>query len=106
MLVFEIPKEDHDLIEKVTATFKNYEITDVNSLDAETISQVIVPTIQAALPVASAIIVALISASRKVKVKWNNIEISGTEKQVEKFLEKIVALESEQNNKKNTKKGK
>lgn len=90
MLVFEIPKENRTMIEEIKNVFPNCNEIDVNSLDAETMTNVIVPVIEAALPVVSAIIVAALGSSKKVKVKWDGIEISGTEKQVEKFLDKIV----------------
>ena len=99
MLVIEIPKEHQELVEEIKSAIPNCKVVEVNSLDAETITQVIIPMVQAALPVVSAIVVAAISASKKVKVKWNNIEITGTEKQVREFLDKISKLEAQKNEK-------
>ena len=56
----------------------------------------IVPIITVTIPAAASIIVKAIGVSSKVEIEWNGIRIKGTEKQVEKFLNKIYSLEEEE----------
>ena len=89
MLVFNIPKQYENLIAEITDTFENSELLEVDSLGADTLVQVIVPLIETALAL---IIIKAQSISSKVEVEWDGIKIKGTEKQVEKFLNKICSL--------------
>lgn len=93
MLLFNIPKEYPELAQEISQSFGNSEIVEVDSLSADTIIQVIVPFIQVSIPALTGIIINAISVSSKVEVEWNGIKIKGTEKQVEKFLNKIIALD-------------
>lgn len=93
MLLFNIPKEYSELAREVSQSFENSEIVEVDSLAADTIIQVIVPIITVSIPALASIIVKAISVSSKVEVEWNGIKIKGTEKQVEKFLNKIISLD-------------
>ena len=92
MLIFNVPKEYPDLISDINKTFDNSEIVEVDSLEAEIIVQVIVPIITVAVPAVVSIILKAMSISSKVEVEWDGIKIKGTEKQVEKFIEKISNL--------------
>lgn len=94
MLIFNIPKDCTELVQEVRRSFENSEIVEVDSLATDTIIQVIVPILTVSIPALSSIIVKAISVSSKVEVEWNGIKIKGTEKQVEKFLTKIVSLDN------------
>lgn len=93
MLLFNIPKEYPELAQEISQSFENSEIVEVDSLAADTIIQVIVPIIAGSISALTTIIVNAIKVSSKVEVEWNGIKIKGTEKQVEKFLNKIIALD-------------
>lgn len=97
MLVIEIPKSNKDLITEVQNTFENCEIVEVDSLGADTIIQILVPTITVGIPAASAIIVQILK-SAKTNVKYNNIEVSGTPKNISKIIEAIKSSETINNN--------
>lgn len=94
MLIFNIPKDCTELAQEVRQSFENSEIVEVDSLATDTIIQVIVPILTVSIPKLSSIIVKAMSVSSKVEVEWNGIKIKGTEKQVEKFLTKIVSLDN------------
>jgi hypothetical protein len=96
MLIFNIPKKYQELIKEVRENFDNSELVEVDSLGADIIVQVIVPIITVTIPAAASIIVKAIGVSSKVEIEWNGIRIKGTEKQVEKFLNKIYSLEEEE----------
>ena len=87
MLVFNIPKQYENLIAEITDTFENSELLEVDSL-----VQVIVPLIETSISALALIIIKAQSISSKVEVEWDGIKIKGTEKQVEKFLNKICSL--------------
>lgn len=92
MLVIEIPRSNKDLIAAVQNTFDNCEIVEVDSLGADTIIQILVPAITVGVPAASAIIVQILK-NAKTNVKYNNMEVSGTPKNVSKIIEKIKSME-------------
>ena len=107
MLIFNIPKKHQELIKEVSESFDNSELVEVDSLGADTIVQVIVPIITVAIPAVASIVVKAMSVSSKVEIEWNGIKIKGSEKQVEKFLNKLYFLdEKEKSEKKKKKKGK
>ena len=100
MLIFNIPKSYQETIREVSETFNNSELVEVDSLGAETIIQVIVPIVSVSIPALASIIVKAMSVSSKVEVEWNGIKLKGTEKQVEKFLEKLCTLDEKEKSKK------
>lgn len=100
MLIFNIPKSYQETIKEVSETFNNSELVEIDSLGADTIIQVIVPIVSVSIPAIASIIVKAMSVSEKVEVEWNGIKLKGTEKQVEKFLEKLCALDEKQKSKK------
>lgn len=105
MLIFNIPKNCPELISEVRGAFDNSELVEVDSLGADTIVQVIVPIITVAIPAVASIVVKAISVSSKVEIEWNGIKVKGTQKQVEKFFNKLYVLD-DRNTKSSTKKGK
>lgn len=107
MLIFNIPKTEQELIDTVHDFFDNSEIVELNSLGAEIVVQVIVPVVTVTIPAVATIIVNAMNVSAKVEIEWNGIKIKGTEKQVEKFLGELCALDEKvKSEKKATKKGK
>lgn len=96
MLIFNIPKEDQELVEEVRKKFDNSELVEIDSLGADTVVQVIVPIITVSIPALASIIAKVMDQSSKVEVEWNGIKIKGTEKQVDKFLTKLIALEEKE----------
>ncbi len=105
MLIFNIPKNCSELISEIQETFDNSELVEVDSLGADTVIQVIVPIITVAIPAVASIVVKAISVSSKVEIEWNGIKVKGNQKQVEKFFNKLYALDNK-NTKSPTKKGK
>jgi hypothetical protein len=101
MLVFNIPKQYENLIAEITDTFENSELLEVDSLGADTLIQVIVPLIETSISALALIIIKAQSISSKVEVEWDGIKIKGTEKQVEKFLNKICSLNEKKTKGKN-----
>lgn len=99
MLIFNIPKEDQELVEEVRKNFDNIELVEIDSLGADTVVQVIVPIITVSIPALASIIAKVMDQSSKVEVEWNGIKIKGTEKQVDKFLTKLIALEEKRETK-------
>lgn len=97
MLVIEIPRSNKELIATVQNTFDKCEIVEVDSLGADTIVQILVPTITVGVPAASAIIVQVLK-NAKTNVKYNNIEVSGTPKNISKILGTIKGEEKINNN--------
>ena len=93
MLVIEIPRSNSDLIAEVQNTFQNCEMVEVDSLGADTIIQILVPTITVGIPALSAIIVQILKRGKTV-VKYNKIEVSGTPKNISRILEAIRASET------------
>lgn len=107
MLIFNIPKEEQELIKVIRDNFDNSEIVEVNSLGADIIVQVVVPIVTVTISAVTSIVVKAMSVSSKVEIEWNGIKIKGNEKQVEKFLNKMFSLnEKEQKEKISKKKGK
>ena len=94
MLIFNIPKNCSELISEIQETFDNSELVEVDSLGADTVIQVIVPIITAAIPAVTSIVVKAISVSSKVEIEWNGIKVKGTQKQVENFFNKLHALDN------------
>ena len=94
MLIFNIQRDCVELAKEIGKCFENSEIVEVDSLATDTVIQVIVPILTVSIPALSSIIIKAMSVSSKVEVEWNGIKIKGTEKQVEKFLTKIVSLNS------------
>lgn len=99
MLIFNIPKEDQEFVEEVRKKFDNSELVEIDSLGADTVVQVIVPIITVSIPALASIIAKVMDQSSKVEVEWNGIKIKGTEKQVDKFLTKLIALEEKRETK-------
>lgn len=99
MLIFNIPKENQELMEEVRKKFDNSELVEIDSLGADTVVQVIVPIITVSIPALASIIAKVMDQSSKVEVEWNGIKIKGTEKQVDKFLTKLIALEEKRETK-------
>ncbi len=92
MLVIEIPRTNSELINQVKNTFNNCEILEVNSLGTDTVIQIFVPLITVGIPAASAIIVQILKTA-KTSVKYNNIEVNGTPKNVAKILDAVKKAE-------------
>lgn len=104
MLIFNIPKEQQKLIKEICDNFDNSEVVEVNSLEAETIVQVIVPIITVAIPSVTSIVVKAMNISSKVEIEWNGIKIKGNKKQVEKFFDKLYTINEKEESKNISKK--
>ncbi|MBD5537556.1 MAG: hypothetical protein HDQ99_18240 [Lachnospiraceae bacterium] len=104
MLIFNIPKKYQELVKEISETFDNSELVEVDSLGADTIVQVIVPIITVAIPAVTSIVVKAMSVSSKVEIEWNGIKIKGTEKQVEKFFDKLHTFDEKEKSEKTSKK--
>lgn len=93
MLIIEIPKSNENLITKIRDTFEECQIAEVNSLGTDTIIQILIPTITVGIPAASAIIVQILK-NTKATVKYDNIEVTGTPKNISKILEVMEKAKS------------
>lgn len=92
MLIIEIPKSNESLVTKIRDTFEDCQIAEVNSLGTDTIIQILIPTITVGIPAASAVIIQVLK-NTKATVKYNNIELTGTPKNISRILEAMVKAE-------------
>ena len=93
MLVIEIPRSNTELITEVKEAFDDCKILEVDSLGADTIIQILIPTITVGVPAASAIIIQVLK-SAKTSVKYNNIEVNGSPQNIAKVIETIKRTET------------
>ena len=88
MLIIEIPRSNDALIKDIQGAFVNCEVVEVNSLGTDTIVQILIPIISIGIPALSSIIKQIIK-SEQTTIKYKNIELTGTHKNIMKILGKM-----------------
>ena len=98
MVVFEINKEEKELINEIKQGFGNCEVVDKDALDGNDIIQLFVPIISILAPSISQTVQRYFDNSR-VTIKYNGIEITtmGYDKAI-KLLSDILERDSKLNN--------
>ena len=89
MVTIEFQDKNDYLINEITTLFPEVEVLNIHSFGAEEIVQIIIPIVAIVSPTA-AVIITKILESKKVILKYDNIEVSGDYKHVFSLFDDLL----------------
>lgn len=96
MLIIEVQKNNTQIIGELKQEFLDCEIVDLDSFNADSIIQIIIPLAAILAPVISPIIMKVLTDST-ITVKYDGIELSGDYKKVKAMLKEIEIKRADKN---------